>query len=184
MSLFSFLRRSTPAKSDTTAGTPAAHAVPSERRKLWRPRVRSGTRVLVIDDSKTVVVALTRMLAQNGYDTLSAGDAETGITLARSKRPHLIFLDIVLPGMNGFNALRALRKDAQTQAIPIIMISGNDQAVEQFYVERIGADDFMKKPFERHEVFTRIERLLGPDLIPRRRTASATTANTPTTVSD
>ena len=85
-----------------------------------------------------------------------------------TERPDLIFLDIVLPGMNGFAALRALRRDAATRDIPVIMISGNEQATEQFYAHRIGADDFMKKPFSRAEVFARIERLLDPDRIPRR----------------
>jgi twitching motility two-component system response regulator PilH len=170
MSIFSFLRRSPePSK-------PAAVPVPKEpadRRRLSRLRARSGTKVLVIDDSQTVVVALTRMLKQNHYDTLFAYDAETGISLARARKPHLIFLDIILPGMNGFNALRALRRDSATQNIPVIMISGNDQAAEQYYAERIGADDFMKKPFNRVEVFSRIDRLLGPDLLPHRPAAKA-----------
>src|SRR6185503_10357125 len=109
-----------------------------------------------------------KFLQQNGYPTLEAGDAESGIEIARSERPDLIFLDIVLPGMNGFAALRQLRRDPRTKDIPIIMISGNEQATEQFYAQRIGADDFMKKPFSRAEVFTRIERLLNVDLVPKR----------------
>ena len=168
MSIFSFLRRSPESSTPAAASVPSAPKESSERRRLSRLRARIGTRVLVIDDSQTVVVALTRMLKQNHYDTLFAYEAETGISLARSRKPHLIFLDIILPGMNGFNALRALRRDPATQNIPVIMISGNDQAAEQFYAERIGADDFMKKPFNRAEVFSRIDRLLGPDLIPHR----------------
>ena len=62
--------------------------------------------------------------------------------------------------MNGFAALRLMRRDPLTLHIPVIMISGNEQATEQFYVKRIGADDFMKKPFSRHEVFARIESLV------------------------
>ena len=108
------------------------------------------------------------MMRQNEYVTLEAGDAELGIELARSELPALIFLDIVLPGMNGFNALRQLRRDPLTKDIPIIMISGNEQATEEFYVHRIGADDFMKKPFSRAEVFARIERLLDDGNVPRR----------------
>jgi twitching motility two-component system response regulator PilH len=125
-------------------------------------------RVLLIDDSATIIALLRRMLRQNEYLTLEAGDAERGIELARSERPDLIFLDIVLPGMNGFAALRTLRRDPDTKHIPIIMISGNEQATEEFYVHRIGADDFMKKPFSRGEVFARIERLLDEQGVPRR----------------
>lgn len=152
----------TPEPADTT-----------ERRAKERRNAAPGTRVLIIDDSATIVALLRRMLKQNELATLEAGDAESGLEIARAEKPDLIFLDIVLPGMNGFAALRALRKDPATHEIPVIMISGNEQAVEQFYAHRIGADDFMKKPFSRSEVFARIERLLDPDRIPRRIPASA-----------
>ena len=77
-----------------------------------------------------------------------------------------MFLDIILPGMNGFNALRLIRKNPATQHIPVIMISGNEHATEQFYANRIGADDFMKKPFSRFEIFARIENLLDASQMP------------------
>jgi twitching motility two-component system response regulator PilH len=140
----------------------------SERRVKERRNAAPGTRVLIIDDSATIVALLRRMLRQNGMETLEAGDAEAGIAIAAAELPDLIFLDIVLPGMNGFSALRHLRRDAATRDIPIIMISGNEQATEEFYVHRIGADDFMKKPFSRAEVFARIERLLDGQQRPRR----------------
>jgi CheY-like chemotaxis protein len=138
-----------------------------ERRGRVRRGARAGTTVLVIDDSPTIVALLKRMLQQNQFEVLEAFDAESGIEIARREVPGLIFLDIVLPGMDGFNALRTLRRDPATKDVPIIMISGNAQATEQFYVQRIGADDFMKKPFSRAEVFNRIEALLDEDDIPR-----------------
>jgi twitching motility two-component system response regulator PilH len=140
----------------------------SERREKPRVNAREGTRMLIIDDSPTIVAMLRKFLQQNGYLTLEAGDAEKGIEIARAERPDMIFLDIVLPGMNGFAALRQLRRDPVTREIPIIMISGNEQATEQFYAQRIGADDFMKKPFSRSEVFARIERLLDAEQVPKR----------------
>ena len=139
-----------------------------ERRLKERRPTAPGIKVLIIDDSTTIVALLRRMMRQNDFETLEAGDAEGGIELAKTEVPHLIFLDIVLPGMNGFNALRVLRRDALTRHIPIIMISGNEQATEEFYVHRIGADDFMKKPFARAEVFARIERLMDGAGTPRR----------------
>ena len=139
-----------------------------ERRERPRTNARKGTSVLVIDDSPTIVALLRKILQQNGFIATGAGDAEQGIEIACAERPDLIFLDIVLPGMSGFAALRALRRDLRTADIPIIMISGNAQATEQFYAQRIGADDFMKKPFSREEVVARIERLLDADLAPRR----------------
>lgn len=140
-----------------------------ERRLKPRANARRGLRVLIVDDSPTVTAVLGNLLRRNGFATLVAGDAEQGIVLAQAERPDLIFLDIVLPAMNGFAALRMLRRDPRSAGIPIIMISGNAQATEQFYAQRIGADGFMKKPFLRADVFARIEGLLDADLIPRRR---------------
>ena len=158
---------------------PAQDVVPDqpaegvERRQKERKPAVDGMKVLIIDDSTTILALLRRMMRQNEFEVLEAGDAEQGIELAKSEIPHLIFLDIVLPGMNGFNALRVLRRDGLTRHIPIIMISGNEQATEEFYVHRIGADDFMKKPFARAEVFARIERLMDESGTPRRINAPA-----------
>jgi twitching motility two-component system response regulator PilH len=139
-----------------------------ERRQELRVDARAGLKVLIIDDSRTVVAALSHMLRQSDYHPIGAGDAERGLELAVQEQPDLIFLDIVLPGLNGFAALRRLRKDERTARIPVIMISGNPQAAERFYLERIGADDFMKKPFGRAEVFNRIEKLVRSGSLPAR----------------
>ena len=165
--------------SETPADKPASASPGPERRGKARTNARPGTRMLVIDDSATIVALLSRMLRQNDYHVLEASDAEQGLEIARNQSPELVFLDIVLPGMDGFAALRQLRRDPQTRDIPVIMISGNEQATEQFYVHRIGADDFMKKPFSRAEVFARIERLLDANRVPKRLpTASRVAAGT------
>jgi DNA-binding response OmpR family regulator len=153
-----------------------------ERRVRHRLNARTGTRVLIIDDSATVVAVLRKMLRSVGYVTLEALDAEKGVELARAERPDLIFLDIILPGMNGFAALRVLRRNPLTVRIPVILMSGNEQATEQFFGSRIGVDDFMKKPFSRAEVFARIERLLDSELVPRRIKAAADGENTDASV--
>lgn len=166
--------------SEARAAKAAEGARPKkERRERLRTNAREGTLVLIIDDSATVVALLGKMLRQNGYRTLEALSAEAGLELARQQQPDLVFLDIVLPGMDGFAALRSLRGDAGTRSVPVIMISGNLHATEQFYVQRIGADDFMKKPFTRVEVFARIERLLDADRIPRRLPGPAQAAQPP-----
>jgi DNA-binding response OmpR family regulator len=144
-----------------------------ERREKPRARTREGTRILVIDDSLTILAVMRKMLTQNNFVALEAPDAEKGVEIARAEKPDLIFLDIVLPGMNGFAALRILRRDPITKDIPIIMMSGNAEATEQFYAQKIGADDFMKKPFSRPELFVRIERLFGEDQVLRRRNSSS-----------
>lgn len=150
---------------DDSADAGAADHGGPERRQKTRRNARIGTRVLVVDDSATIVALLKRMLQQNQFEVLEAYDAETGIEIARREVPDLIFLDIVLPGMDGFNALRALRRDPATKDVPIIMISGNAQATEQFYVQRIGADDFMKKPFDVDQLVNRTCQLLDLEVV-------------------
>lgn len=153
---------------ESDSGTP----LKGERRRKKRMNARDDTRALIIDDSPTVVFALKKILRSAGFITFEAGEGESGIEIARTEKPDLIFLDIILPGANGFAVLRTLRRDPLTRHIPVIMISGNEQATELFFGSRIGADDFMKKPFSRFEVFARIERLLDADMVPRRVTSS------------
>jgi twitching motility two-component system response regulator PilH len=158
--IFSFFRR----KSQ-----PSAIEEELEERRL-HPRInpRENTRVLVIDDSPTILTAMKRFLESAHSVFLGALDAKMGMEVALTQKPDMIFLDIVMPGINGFAALRALRKNARTRDIPIVMMSGNEQAKTQFFGAHIGADDFMKKPFSRFEVFAHIARLLDEDRVPRR----------------
>lgn len=142
--------------------------IKGERRRKKRLNARDDTRALIIDDSPTIIFALKKILRSSGFITFEALDAESGLEIAKAEIPDLIFLDIILPGVNGFAALRSLRRDPLTAHIPVIMISGNEQATELFFGSRIGADDFMKKPFSRFEVFARIERLLDSNMVPRR----------------
>lgn len=141
---------------------------PTERRQEARVDAREGLRILIVDDSATVVAVLGRMLTQARYETYSTDSGEAALESLNTCVPELIFLDIVLPGMSGFAALRALRRDPRTAQVPVIMISGNLKATEEFYGQRIGADDFMKKPFGRTEVFSRIQRLIEKGRLPRR----------------
>jgi DNA-binding response OmpR family regulator len=152
--LFSFFKRQTEPQ-------PSEQTVRGDRRTKPRKDPHAGTRILIVDDSPTILAALRGMLQQkNKYVVLEALDAELGLNMALTEMPDLIFLDLVLPGMSGFEALRKLRKNELTREIPVIVMSGNEAAIEEFYVQRIGADDFMKKPFSRAEVYVRIEKLL------------------------
>jgi twitching motility two-component system response regulator PilH len=139
-----------------------------DRRSLERVRASLGARVLVVDDSATIRAVLGKMLAQDGYEVLKAADGEGAIELAQTQLPDLIFLDIVLPGISGFAVLRSLRRDSRTRTTPIIMMSGNQQATEQFYVQRFGADGFVKKPFGRADVFHAIRSLVQANRMPAR----------------
>ncbi|MFA6231615.1 MAG: response regulator [Rhodanobacter sp.] len=131
-------------------------------------QTRLGALVLVVDDSPTICAVLGKMLGRDGYKVIKATDGSSAIEMARRLQPALIFLDVVMPGMNGFSVLRKLRHDPLTSNVPIIMISGNPQATEQFYLQRCGADDFMKKPFGRDEVYERIGQLVECGRLPAR----------------
>jgi twitching motility two-component system response regulator PilH len=144
------------------------NAPTGERRGSDRVRASLGARVLVVDDSATIRAVLGKMLIQDGYEVLKAEDGERAVSMAQAERPDLIFLDIVLPGMSGFAVLRALRRDSRTRSTPIVMMSGNQQATEQFYVQRFGADGFVKKPFGRAEVFHAIRSLVQAGRMPAR----------------
>lgn len=132
-------------------------AINKDRRTNRRVMPAEGTTVLIVDDSKTVRRIMSSMLHQSGYQTLEAEDGARGIELARNHKPNLIFMDVMMPGMDGFQATRKLQTDVDTQGIPVIIISGNRQATIQTWVRKIGATGFMAKPFERGEFFRRLE---------------------------
>jgi twitching motility two-component system response regulator PilH len=173
MKLFGFLKSifvKTPVTPEVSIAAPvvAESTNPTDRRKNPRIDARKGTRVLIIDDSPTVLMYLRKMFSSSGYEPLIAANAERGLEILRAENPDLVVLDVIMPGMNGFAALRQIRRDPLVKDLPVIMMSGNEQATEQFYVMRIGADGFMKKPFSRFDVFSRIEKLLDANLVPRR----------------
>jgi twitching motility two-component system response regulator PilH len=133
-----------------------------ERRKNRRVVPPMGTSVLIVDDSSTIRFVMSKMLWESGYKVVEATNGREGIDMALEHSPDLIFMDVVMPGINGFQATRMLRKHNNTQNIPIIIISGNKQAVEQFWAGKIGANDYMEKPFDRGEFFRRLEKVLYP----------------------
>lgn len=132
----------------------------AERREQKRITPRRGTSVLIVDDSTTVRFVMSKMLRESGYHVLEAHNGETGVDMASEYLPDLIFMDVVMPSINGFQATRKLRKNENTRSIPIVIISGNRQAVEQFWATKIGANDYMEKPFDRRELFYRLEKVL------------------------
>ena len=117
----------------------------------------SDRSILIVDDSRTVVHALKTTLEQAGYSTIAASDGKRGIELAIEYQPDLILMDIVMPGINGFKATRLLRKETRTEDIPIIIMSGNEQATEKFWGMRLGANEFISKPIQRGLLFKMLD---------------------------
>lgn len=102
--------------------------------------------VLIVDDSPTELHVMQRALEKHGYETASAGNGEDGIRKAREMKPDLIFMDIVMPGVNGFQATRQLAKDPSTSSIPVIMVTTKDQETDRIWGLRQGAVDYITKP--------------------------------------
>ena len=129
-----------------------------------RLKPNPGTRILIVDDSKTIHVMLGKTLHKAGYETLSAYDGESGLELVESQRPALVLMDVVMPGISGFQATRAIRKnsDPAIACMPVLIISGNAQPTEEYWSEKIGANGFIAKPFDNNVLFDHIEALLYP----------------------
>jgi twitching motility two-component system response regulator PilH len=102
--------------------------------------------ILIVDDSPTEVHVMQRALEKHGYKTAVAGDGAEGVRLAREIHPDLIFMDIVMPGMNGYQATRTLTNDPTTSAIPIVMVTSKGQETDKIWGLRQGAIDYMVKP--------------------------------------
>ena len=102
--------------------------------------------VLIVDDSPTEVHQMSAILEAAGYEVETAADGDEAIRKARTLRPDLILMDIVMPGMDGFRATRELRNDPKTSAIPVIMVSSKDQESDKVWGMRQGAVDYIVKP--------------------------------------
>jgi len=116
-----------------------------------------GKRILVVEDDETLLDVLRYNLAKEGYDVVSAVDGVQALELARSERPDLIILDIMLPKLDGFEVCRILRKD---MTIPILMLTAKVEEVDKVLGLGIGADDYMTKPFSVRELLARVRAML------------------------
>lgn len=102
--------------------------------------------VLVIDDSATDTHLLSEMLKKHGYSVSTAANGEEGISKAKKEKPDLILMDIVMPGMSGFEATRTITKDPETASIPVIICSTKGQETDKAWGLRQGAKDYLVKP--------------------------------------
>ena len=104
------------------------------------------TQIMIVDDSPTDIHLLKKILEKNGFRTLTASDADEGIQVAKREKPDLILMDVVMPGLNGFQATRELSSDPETSAIPVIIVTRKDQQVDRVWGMRQGARDYITKP--------------------------------------
>ena len=110
--------------------------------------------ILIVEDEKNIVDILRFNLQREGYDTLEAYDGEDGLEKARSGKPDLILLDVMLPRMNGFDVCRALREGGSN--IPVVILTAREEETDKVLGLEIGADDYITKPFSMRELIARV----------------------------
>ena len=117
-------------------------------------------RILLIEDSPTDTAVLTQLLERNGHQVMASDNAEDGIEVCRREKPDLVLMDVILPGMNGFQATRALSRDADTKEIPVLIVSTKGMDTDKAWGLRQGAKDYIVKPPREDELIARINGLL------------------------
>jgi two-component system response regulator CpxR len=115
------------------------------------------TRILIVDDDAELVALLGEFLESEGFAIASAGDGERGARAALDERPDLVVLDVMLPGLGGFEALRRIR---ERSAVPVVMLSARGEEVDRVVGLELGADDYLAKPFSPRELAARIRAVL------------------------
>lgn len=118
-------------------------------------------RILIVDDSATELYKLQSTLERHGYHVLTAENGADGIALASEELPDLVLMDIVMPGLNGFQATRQLAKDPRTSHIPVVIITTKDQETDRVWGKRQGARGYMVKPVHEEQLVTVIEDVLS-----------------------
>jgi twitching motility two-component system response regulator PilH len=118
-------------------------------------------RILLIEDSPTEATVMARMLERKGHVVLMADNAEEGITVCRREKPDLVLMDVVLPGMNGFQATRTLSHDAETRDIPILIVSTKAQETDRVWGMRQGAKAYIVKPVRESDLLEQVANLIG-----------------------
>jgi len=116
--------------------------------------------ILIVEDEKDIVKMLDYNLKKEGFKTLSAHDGEDALDLATRECPDLIILDLMLPGIDGLEVCKTLKKENRTASIPIIMLTAKSQETDKIVGLELGADDYVTKPFSPRELIARIKAVL------------------------
>ncbi len=130
-----------------------SHDTPAAEKQI---KLREGLSILVVDDSRTQLFAIEKILKAEGVKVYTAENGKQGILMARHVKPDLILMDIVMPEINGFQATRYLTRQPDTGHIPIVIISGSDQQSDKAWGLKLGAKDYMQKPVQRDMLIQKI----------------------------
>jgi len=124
------------------------------------PRSGSMARILIVDDSPTQTLSLSRILKKHGHEILTATDGAQGVEVAKVERPDLILMDVVMPKINGFQATRQITKNPSTSHIPVIIVTTKDQETDKIWGARQGAKSYVIKPVEEATLMETVNQFL------------------------
>jgi DNA-binding response OmpR family regulator len=140
-----------------------------------------GRRILLVEDEPSLVLTVSDRLLSEGYQVETAGDGDTALSRALAEAFDLVILDVMLPGRDGFEVCRELR--SRGSQVPVLMLTARSQVIDRVVGLKLGADDYLTKPFEMIELLARVEALLRRSSTPAAsglrlgRTPSATCAS-------
>jgi two-component system, OmpR family, alkaline phosphatase synthesis response regulator PhoP len=117
-------------------------------------------KILIVDDEKDIVKMLDYNFKKEGFRTVLAYDGEDAVALAQKEHPDLVVLDLMLPGIDGLEVCKALKKESKTESIPIIMLTAKTQETDKVIGLELGADDYVTKPFSPRELLARVKAIL------------------------
>ncbi|MEK7314439.1 MAG: response regulator [Deltaproteobacteria bacterium] len=117
--------------------------------------------ILIVDDEPYIQRSLSFILRKEGFEVEVASNGEEGLEKAKTLRPKIIFLDVMMPRLNGFSACRAIKSDESLKGCHIVMLTGKGQEVDKVQGLKEGANEFITKPFSPREIVAKVKALLG-----------------------
>lgn len=118
-------------------------------------------RILIVDDSPTETFRFREILTKHGFEVIEASNGADGVTMAQAEQPDLVLMDVVMPGVNGFQATREISRGENTKHIPVVIVSTKDQATDRVWGKRQGARDYLTKPIEESQLMDVIKQHLN-----------------------
>lgn len=117
--------------------------------------------LLVVDDSPTETYRFKELLSKHGYEIIVASNGADGVAMAKQNKPDAVLMDVVMPGLNGFQATRQITRDPDTKDIPVIIVTTKDQETDRIWGERQGAKGYLVKPVSDDDLLKTIDRILA-----------------------
>jgi len=120
-----------------------------------------ASKVLIVDDSPTETYKMETILKKHGYKVVKAENGEDGVEVAKKELPDLVLMDVVMPGLNGFQATRLLTKAKETSHIPVIIVTTKDQPTDKLWGKRQGAKGYLVKPVDDNQLIDTIKQVMA-----------------------